>query len=329
MIQELQLTVSTEDSNVEAGEVLDLNKLHVDYQPQPLSSPYYKDANFESVLQSYANDLEDSNILIPIGALKSIRKLHDIANNNLFIIASDKAYTQLSELEGLNTPSIAFHGSFSMMVNFDAIARYFRLLNGDAFFQTPRKGLKTCTFVSNREFSNLFFSREANQMHLESFAPADYFSYHRQMCDNLANYSLEALAAHLNLSGWDPYVFNKMMNKVNQDLSKAPQLIKDSFSQGMVRMAGNFYYMPSSQDYLFDIAVFFHTLQDYANAKTYYQQSLNYFGENFNVIYNLGLCFYYLGDKTEALTLFEKAKQLSPTSREVSDWIEFVKNELR
>ena len=34
VIQELQLTVSTEDSNVEAGEVLDLNKLHVDYQPQ-------------------------------------------------------------------------------------------------------------------------------------------------------------------------------------------------------------------------------------------------------------------------------------------------------
>ena len=96
-----------------------------------------------------------------------------------------------------------------------------------------------------------------------------------------------------------------MMNKVNQDLSKAPQLIKDSFSQGMVRMAGNFYYMPSSQDYLFDIAVFFHTLQDYANAKTYYQQSPTILAKILT-IYNLGLCFYYLGDKTEALTLFEK-----------------------
>ena len=83
-----------------------------------------------------------------------------------------------------------------MMVNFDAIARYFRLLNGDAFFKHPER-VKNLYFCLEPRVLQFIFSREANQMHLESFAPADHFSYHRQMCDNLANYSLEALAAHL------------------------------------------------------------------------------------------------------------------------------------
>lgn len=42
----------------------------------------------------------------------------------------DKAYNHETELKGLRDPHIAVHGSFSLMVNFDAVRHYFESKGG-------------------------------------------------------------------------------------------------------------------------------------------------------------------------------------------------------
>lgn len=53
----------------------------------------------------------------------------------MLVISTDKGYTDDFEMEGATDPQVVFHGSFSMMVNFHAMGRYFKASGGDYFFQ--------------------------------------------------------------------------------------------------------------------------------------------------------------------------------------------------
>jgi len=74
-----------------------------------------------------------------------------------------------------------------------------------------------------------------------------------------------------------------------------------------------------------DIGYFYHAIHDYPEAIKYYHQSEKYFGDSFNILYNLGLCYYYNKQSAEALDYFYRAQEKNPEDVKVKEWIEFVK----
>ena len=169
----------------------------------------------------------------------------------------------------------------------------------------------------------------AIEAYVQGIGPCDYFNYHRYVSDSLqGNIDLGFLASHLNFSHWDPYVFNKVAAKVNEKINEAEEMVRQYFIHGMKKIANNFYYMPDSVDYLFDIGLFFHTLKDYENAIFYYQESLQYFGDQFNSHYNLGLCNFYVDNLEQALSHFEKSIECDSSSKEAKEWLEYVNQTL-
>ena len=73
----------------------------------------------------------------------------------MLLLSTDKGYTHLEEIDHLDHPHLAFHGSFSMMVNFHAIAKYFEQCGGKALFQSVRTGIKTAAFISGIDLNGL------------------------------------------------------------------------------------------------------------------------------------------------------------------------------
>jgi len=323
-LYELLLSLSTEEKNMERNRPVDMEKISVDYSVNEIKGPYYHDAHLDSILEEYKTGLTETSFLFPIGSFNAIRFLKKLSNNKLFIISTDKGYNNLASLDHLGHPSISFHGSFSMMVNFHAIANYFKKSGGDAFLQTPRKGIKTSVFASGFTFSDMPETTVAIQERMEGFSPSDYFTLHRRISDTLQECALETLASHMQMALWDPHMYLKITTRVNSLVEDADSDTVNFIAHNMPRMAANYYHMPKTECILFEIAVFFHAIKRYDEAVKYYTLAQPYVGEQFGLYYNLALCQHHIHLNDAALENFKHALALDNNSKETEEWITYL-----
>lgn len=105
-----------------------------EYKSIPSIEDYYQNEEGDElylsrILQWYVRYFNDNqqtaSLLLPIGALRSIRRLCRISNHRALVISGDKGNNHPEQFIGLADPHIAVHGSFSLMVNYHAIGAYF------------------------------------------------------------------------------------------------------------------------------------------------------------------------------------------------------------
>lgn len=325
-LHELLFSLSTDKNNIKANKPVDMEQLTVDYNIKEVSSSYYGDPHIDSILEEYKNKLQDSSILFPIGSFNAIKLLRKLANDKLLIISTDKGYNNLETLDRLGYPSILFHGSFSLMVNFHALAAYFKNSGGDAYLQKSRKGIKTSVFSSGFKLSELPELALSVEEHVDAVGPGDYFQLHTRMSEGFHECNLATLGSHMQFAHWDPHMYLKLGNHI---ISKVEQEDMESiqfFAENMEQMAANFYYIPETPCVLFDIGIFYHAIKKFPEAVSYYKKSIEFVGEQFGLYYNLALCQHQLGDDEDALLHFRKAKALDENSKEAEQWIFFLES---
>jgi len=323
-LYELLLSLTTDEKNMENNRPVDMEQISVDYNVQEIKSAYYGDPHLDSILDEYKKSLHESSFLFPIGSIHAIKFLKKLSNNKLFIISTDKGYSTVDSLDHLGHPSISFHGSFSMMVNFHAISSYFKNSGGDAFLQTTRRGIKTSVFASGFTFDEMPETRIAIDRYVEGLSPADYFTLHRRISDSFQECSLDTIASHMQLAGWDPHIYLKLANRVTSLVDEADSDTINIMASCMPKMAANYYHMPKSECILFEIGVFFHAIKRYDDAIKYYQLAEPYVGEQFGLFYNLALCQHHLNHHEAALVNFKRALQIDSSSKETQDWVEHL-----
>jgi tetratricopeptide (TPR) repeat protein len=327
-LYELLLSLSTDETNMENNRPVSMEKISVDYSVNELRNHYYNDPQLDSILDIYKTGLTSSSFLFPIGSLHAIKFLKKLAHDKLMVISTDKGYNSLEALDNLGHPSISFHGSFSMMVNFHAIAQYCKNNGGSGFLQTPRKGIKTSLFTCGFKLEDLPETRVAADRYIEGLSPADYFTLHRRISDSFQECNLETIAAHLNFCGWDPHIYLKLNNRVTALLEESDSDTVNFIAKNMPKMAENYYYMPKSDCIYFEIAVFFHAIKRFDQALDYYLRAKPYVGEQFGLYYNLALCEHNVGKNIEALEHFKLALTLDPESKEAAEWVQFIEKTL-
>ena len=326
-LHEVTLKITTDKDNIADKKVVDMERLHIDFEEHEIKDRYYEEDAFNDILQGYKDTLVDAKILLPVSSLRSIVKLRDISNDKLLIISSDKGYNSLSQLTNLNYPHFSFHGSFSLMVNFHAIGQYFTRTGGDCFIQTPRDGIKTCVFSSGLRFSELPSTKYAIDQYVEEFSPADYFIIHRYVSDTYKDAKLDTLASYLVLTGYDPYMYNRLHERIHSQLEDADTAVLAHLLNSLPKIADNFYYTPSAHDLMFDIAYVYQTVKRYSEACEYYQKSIDIFGRKFGSLYNLAISQYHLGKTQESLEYFKAAEAMNPDEKYaqfVKEWMELL-----
>ena len=327
-LYELLLTLSTDEKNMENNRPVDMEKIAVDYSVHEIKNAYYGDPHLDNVLDIYKKSLTESSFLFPIGSFHAIKFLKKLSNNKLFIVSTDKGHSTVESLDRLGHPSISFHGSFSMMVNFHAIAEYFKNSGGDAFLQTSRKGIKTSVFASGFKFSEMPETAAAVNDWVEGFSPSDYFTLHRRMSDSFQDCALETIASHMQLSGWDPHIYLKLTNRVTALIEESDNDTIHFMAANMPKMAENYYHMPKTECILFEIGVFFHAIKHYDQAEKYYKMAHPYVGEQFGLYYNMALCQHHLGDNEAALKNFKQAIALNNNSKETEEWVSYLEKNI-
>jgi len=322
-LRESLISVSTPANNIKDGKPISLDKLTLDHRVQDITPDYFEDEKMNTILREYATLLEDTFIEFPTETLSLLSRMQQI-NENMLVITSDKSYLSLDELENLAHPEMAFHGSFSAMVNLDAISRYVKQLNGDAILQTPREGLSSAVFSVGFDMHSFLEFKLTVNRYLEEFSPSDYFILYEHIEKLAEQVDLDTLVSFLALSRWDPYILEILSDRLDELLETEESISVDYLAANIHQIADNFYYLPQAFDVYFEVGKFFHDLEIYDKAYHYFQLSRRYFGEQFALVYNEGICEYHLEDYKKAQASFELSVKLDPKSKDAKAWLKRV-----
>ena len=297
----------------------------------------------------FKNTATGASLLLPVGAMRALRRLGALSNNKALVISGDKGNNHPEQFSGLMDPHIALHGSFSLMVNYHAIGAWFTSKGGFALHNPQEEAsLKVSCFVLDSSLSDpgdtewlgsslseKDTARSAKYPHLcrafadyvDSFGPNDFFVLQKSIKEDTPNPPLRTVVALLKLGDWDPDVFFKFRDCILNHAPTCDQKLRNDLCRGIPRVWDNYYMMDMEKDIAFEIGRFYYGIRDYANALYYYTVSSDTVGMHHVTFHNQGLCHYSLGQLDIALALFKKALALNSEYEKARSWIEKVERE--
>lgn len=326
----LLASLSTEPKNMKNDKVLELEKIKIKYTPQETEENYYKNSDWNQLLSHYKRDLQDGVFSIPTMALQVMQSLTELTQNKLFFIATDSGFCSIDSLRNIGYPHLAFYTKFfAMAVNFHAISEYVKNVGGDAFLQDSHCGVKTNVFCSER-LADLVETSKALEESLRGFSPLDYYNLIMGLREKTQKYNADSIAAWLALSKWDPNVFLVLIERIiflveNRINSEFTRFLKEN----LPKIADNYYYVPDAHCVLYEIAFVYSLLESYDVALTYYEKSVPFMKENYNLCYNMGHCQRLLGDEKGALESMRRALAFNQKSASAKKWVSHLEEKLK
>ncbi|CAM9967119.1 unnamed protein product [Pylaiella littoralis] len=354
--------ISVGSTQVDEPDPLDpeiIQRLDNRFSYRDIPEEYYTDEDgdephFKRILDWYVDYAAQSSggmsILLPVGALRALRRLMTFSNNRAFVISGDKGNNNPDQFKGLMDPHIAVHGSFSVMVNYHSIGAYFTSRGGFALHNPQEEAsLKVSTFVlmgdsrddEDGEWTGDAMDRKdlerskhfphlaaAFRTNVEQFGPNDFFVMQKCMKEDAATPTLKSVVALLKLGDWDPDVFYKFRDTILNQVSTAVTKLKKDLCRGIPRVWNNYYMLDKDKDVAFEIGRFYYGIREYENALGFYRDSSENVGQHHVTFHNMGLCYYSMGDLHEAKTNFELALGLNANYEKAKSWQRKVNQEL-
>lgn len=315
-IKPVHVTLSTNDANMQADQIIDFEQVNIEFEEQ-------ESINTDNpILKQYESELFNSKILYPTASIELIKSLQSASPAGVFLLASDKAYANIDELDHLSYPEIVSHsGCFSLNVNFDAIHKFAKLEQGTAYLPSTRPGLKSAAFSFRFSLDSFNHTKVLLRNYFEIFSPTDYLNIYRRVKKDMKSLSMEELTSYLALSRWDATLFQQIYQEIFSKLDGVDMLTIDYLTNHLPIIAGHWYALPDDPDLYFRVGVIFHALKQYAKALEFYKRSLGLFPDVFSVCFNMGVCAYHLGDLTQAQAHFKAAHQIDPENQKTTEWL--------
>jgi len=130
-VHEVGLTLTADTPVLQPEDTDALRRLRLTWDPADAPAPSLGRPELDSVLTRYAEVLDTTMVSLPTAAIDCLDRLATAANAPTLALVADKGWAHLRDLAGLGPPAIVPDcGSFSMMVNFDALARVVRARGG-------------------------------------------------------------------------------------------------------------------------------------------------------------------------------------------------------
>jgi hypothetical protein len=340
-----------------------INRLENTYRYNTITTDYYKDEEGDEVFlqlildwyrDHFKNAASGASFLVPIGALRALRRLARFSSNGIIVISGDKGNNSPEQFAGISDPYIAIHGSFSLMVNYHAVGLWFTSKGGFALHNPQEEAsLKVSCFVlpgqsiipTDLPMVEAFRGDQVQVLDEERgaaytflglsfretcimFGPNDFFVLQKSTKEECSSPSLRTVVSMLKLSDWDPDVFFKFRDVVLAQTPNCGPKLRNDLARGIPRLWANYFVLDSDKDIAFEIGRFYYGIRDYANALHYYEESINSVGEHHITLHNQGLCYYSLGKLETALSYFSRSLSINNAYEKARSWVDKVNKEL-
>lgn len=298
-------------------------ELSISYSHQPAGDTPYQRPDYDEILASYASTLGDTSFLFPVGPLRCLENLIKISGQRVCLITADKAWTRWEDLVGLVDPLPVSHGpSFSMTVNFHAMAMFWEGKGGEVFHSSPRDSmLQISSFCLGLKKDELLRTRWAFADRIDGFGPLDFFNLRNCLGPAPEGKILRFVLEMLRLSFWDPEIIYEHAEELNTKLKDISTSEKRELFLALTRCWANYFNIGETRDVPFEIARVFFRMEYYEQSLYFYQESLRLFGAHKMTYHNMGLCYYYLRHLAKAKEAFERALELDPDYGVAREWL--------
>jgi tetratricopeptide (TPR) repeat protein len=316
-LHECLVTLSSAQEDLNPDDPEFFRRVQVSYEHYAASPEYYDDPELNRILQEYRQRLAGTTIPFPCAALRCLRRLARLARGRMLLLSADKGYVGEETLLHTGQPELSIHGSFSMMVNYHAIGRYFENQGGHVL-HTPHRynSLNISAYLLGPHPSGYAETRQAFVETIENCGPDDFFTLIKGVAKNYDALTLEQLLALLRLSAWDAKIFNEAFPSILNRVESAPPPLKEEVYSAIQKVWDNYYHIGEEGDIAFNMAMLLYGMQYYPEALEYFGRSLQLWGADPSTLYNMAMCHYGLSELDVALECIERTLELDSTFEE-------------
>ncbi|HEX2955882.1 MAG TPA: GNAT family N-acetyltransferase, partial [Chitinispirillaceae bacterium] len=285
--------------------------LSIDYDKETINARPYQRNDWNDSLEYYRSSMNNCSLLFPSSALLMIERIRQFGNGML-LLSADRGTNDLSLLQEYTTPSFAFHGSFSLPVNYHTIGQSFVHNNGVVWYNPQRNSGLAMICAADIPGLALRETGVAAHEHVEEFNIDSFFLVKKTIEMVNTNLDYDKMISFLSLSKWDAKVFALFYDVCKNRLPDENIRIRNEWA-GVIRKVWE-RYLPigEQQDFAFELASIAAKMNFWKLAAFLYEESLQYNGDHEVTHFNCAIAYCQLAWYSKALVHYSKAIDINP-----------------
>ncbi len=269
---------------------------------------YYEDVNFNDILLSYKDCMEDTAFSMPVTALRCIRRLQDIFGDDILLLSTDKGYRTVASMDKNYHPFLSKHGSISLTVNFHAIELYFKNLGGSALHSIyEHESVTTSLFLLSKHAHSFRETRMAYQEITEGIGPDDFYILKKGIVPLKSSLTTREMLTFLRYTLWDARTFLEFYNTLLERIEGEEDFPKETLIDAIYKVWEYYFPIGEDENLFYCLATLLGYFGYDKDAIRLFQSSLEFYGEDAAIYYELTLCYYNMQEFEKALEHINKA----------------------
>src|SRR5215813_72810 len=316
VIKDADLSEALVTTSAPAQAADELRGLQLSYKNVAVSTERYEDRSWNQILEQSRKKFSAATVLFPSAALRTLHQLHRFTVGRMLVLAADKGFAYEEEWAlSQSPPTLEFHAPncFSQMVNFDAIAKYFRASGGEALLpEKHSSSLSICVFIQGRPDDRFPATLTAYREAQAVLGPDDVFTLLAWLNAHMEEMTLPQILSALRLTRWDPIALMRLFPVLGRQLRTIGAERYDLRDAVFKTWTNHFPVTQRENELAFQCGVILLELRFFAEAAEMFRTSQSVFGPSAATSYNLGLCSLGMGVSSEALSFMVEACRLDP-----------------
>ena len=279
---------------------------------------------------SLHRSVSSERFLFPTGCF-DLLDFFSLHSKQILLLSADKGFTHASNFYYDKTFCLRKDGTLSTVVNYFAIAEYFKKhLLGDAllsepYFNDARVFFSSTAFLSHGHFSNYPELHRAAKTYTEQFTHADFQILDYTAADPYLNY-YDDVKMLFKLYHYDPSLAVRYHDLIATILRNTDKKLSQSMHDMLVLLTRNCYFSSNtyeSQEFQ-AIASLCLAGKQYALAKCFLAVFKKYYGTCYGVSLVSGQYYFLMEDHETASRHFQMALQEKPSCQESERYLSIL-----
>lgn len=278
---------------------------------------YYEEADINDILLYYKSCLEDTAFSLPIIALRCISRLKRLFGDDILLISTDKGYRNVSSMSKSYHPFLSKHGSISLTVNFHALELYFKGLGGSAIHSIYDHENVTTSLFSFSGRSHTFTETEmAFRDMIEGIGPDDFYVLKKTVVPLNQSLTTKELLTFLRYTVWDARTFIEFYHTLLDRIQTEEAFPKDELVAAIRQVWENYFPIGEEGDLAYCLGSLFAYFGYDLDAIRLFRSSLEFYGDDAALHYEIALCYYNLQEYGKSLDHVSRSLGLNPEFEE-------------
>jgi len=274
---------------------------------------YYGDPALDEILEEHRERLPGTAFTFPASSLQCLARLSALAGGRMLVLSTDKGEVREEALRGQVGPDITVHGSFSIAVNYHAIARFIARGGGEALVPSALPhSVATCAFLLGAPPDGYGETRQAYAEAIDVRSPDDYCSLKQGMERAYAALALPQLIAYLRFTGCDPKILAECLPALLPLARCAAAPERAELLRVLSRAWDAYFHIGEAQDLPFALGMLASALDAWPEAIGFFEGSLRWYGADAGTLFNLAMCHRQLGQDAAARARLDEALAVDP-----------------